>query len=100
MRWREKGGGSWRPVNVLLRGADCTTLSFANCDAEGGTMERPGGGRFLLNFSEPKGLDSGSFESLPSPLADFCSLDSMMDRCWSRTAMLRCNCSCRPGSCV
>lgn len=64
-------------------------------------MERPGGGRFLAIFKEPKGFDSDDlWESLPSPFADFCSLDSIIDLCCSRTAILRCNCSCRSGSCV
>ena len=60
-------------------------------------MERPGGGRFLEVMGvlrpEPKGLSS-EVRSPPSEgLAVFCSRDSIMCRCWSRTEMLRCNCS-------
>lgn len=77
------------------------TRSLANCDAEGGMMERPGGGLFLEVFGAPKGLGSVDLPvSGPSPLADFCNRDSMIDRCWSRTEMLRWSCSLIAGSWV
>lgn len=53
--------------------------------------------------AELNGLESRALlisEPEPSPLADLCSLDSMMDRCCSRTVMLRCSCSRRTGSSV
>lgn len=54
------------------------------------------GPRAELNGFESRAL----LMSGPSPLADFCSLDSMMERCCSRTVMLRCSCSWRTGSSV
>lgn len=66
-------------------------------------MDRPGGGLFFVpEFDRPNGLDeSGALElSGPSPFADFSSRDSMIDLCWSRTEILRCNCSLIVGSWV
>lgn len=60
------------------------TRSFANCSAEGGTIDNPGGGRFfeLGGGPLPKTLDSdGLVPSGPSPLAVFKRRASMMDRC-------------------
>lgn len=79
------------------------TLSSAKVAADGATMDSPGGGRFLLDFgaAEPKRFDSeGLTESGPSPLADFCRRDSIMERCWSLTEILLCSCSLMLGSCV
>jgi hypothetical protein len=80
------------------------TRSFANCSAEGGTIDKPGGGRFL--DEDPDGLPKALLISAdfcpsgPSPLAVFNSLDSMIDLCCSRTDKLRCMCSRMVGSWV
>jgi hypothetical protein len=80
------------------------TRSFANCSAEGGTMDSPGGGRFLDMdpVDLPNGLvvSDGFCPSGPSPLAVLSNLDSMMDLCCSRTDRLRCMCSRMVGSWV
>lgn len=80
------------------------TRSLANCSAEGGTIDNPGGGRFLDEDPDglPKGLlISDSFcPSGASPLAVFNSLDSIIDRCCSRTDRLRWMCSRMVGSWV
>lgn len=65
-------------------------------------MDRPAGAAFIFDavFGSSR-LDSEGFvPSGPSPLADFCRRDSMMERCWSRTATLRCSCSRMAGSWV
>jgi hypothetical protein len=80
------------------------TRSFANCSAEGGTIDSPGGGRFLDidPVGLPNGLDisDGFCPSGPSPLAVLSNLDSIMDLCCSRTDRLRCMCSRMVGSWV
>lgn len=69
------------------------TRSLANCEADGGTIDKPGGGRFLDEdgvLREPNRFDSeGLMPSGPSPLAVFCRRDSIIDLCWSLTEMLR-----------
>lgn len=62
------------------------TLSFAKRSAAGGTMDRPAGGGRFLDADGPRanglGLSMGLADSdTPSPLADFRSLDSIIDRC-------------------
>lgn len=79
------------------------TLSWANCSAEGGTIDKPGGGRFFeVGGPLPKGLGLSTALDVSgwSPFADFKRRDSMIERCWSRTDMLLCNCSLIVGSCV
>jgi hypothetical protein len=99
-------GCGWSlPVKVWPSGADWIILSFAKRSAAGGTMDKPAGGGLFLEIegARAKGFgfsiplaDSGG----PSPLADLSSLDSMIDRCWSLTEILLCNCSLMVGSCV
>lgn len=98
--WREAGVGLCRPVNVWLSGADWTTRSFANWEAEGGTIDSPAGRFFeVVGVFESKRFDSDGFTpSGPSPFAVFCNRDSIIDLCWSRTEILRCNCSLIVGS--
>ena len=100
--WRVSGWAWCRPVKVWFNGADCTTLSLANWDADGGTMDKPGGALlFEPDLPVPNVFASeGLIPSGPSSLADFWSLASMMQRCWSRTERLRCSCSRRTGSWV
>lgn len=66
-------------------------------------MERPGG-LFLVDVfgsATLRRFDSdGLMPSGPSPLAEYCSLDSMIDLWWSRTATLRWSCSRMAGSWV
>ena len=78
------------------------TRSFANWEADGGTMDRPAGGlRFDAVLGIPIKFDSeGLTPSGPSSLADLCMRCSMIDRCWSRTERLRCSCSRMTGSWV
>lgn len=70
---RVNGWGWYRPVNVWFSGADWITRSLANCDAEGGTIDRPGGARRLEPLlGMPMKPDSeGLVPSGPSSLADF-----------------------------
>lgn len=81
------------------------TRSFANCSCEGGTIDKPGGGLFfdvngVFKLSR-KGLGSdGRDASASGGLVPFCRRSSMMCLCWSRTEMLRCNCSLMVGSWV
>ena len=77
------------------------TRSLANWEADGGTIERPGGGRrFEPVFGMPIKPESNGAPSGPSSLADFCSRASIIDRCCSRTDILRWSCSLITGSCV
>lgn len=62
-------------------------------------MERPGGALFLRDI--PGVLGKPILDSLSSPFEDcWCSLDSIMCRCCSRTEMLRWSCSFITGSWV
>lgn len=78
--------------------------SLANCEADGGTIESPGGG---LRFKEP-GLDGPNrlesegaiAPSDASSLPGLFSRASIIDLCWSRTLRLLCSCSLIIGSCV
>ena len=76
--------------------------SFANRSAAGGTIESPGGGRFLVlgGGAFPELSESDLEISAASPLADFKSRCSMMFRCCSRTDKLLCSCSRIVGSSV
>lgn len=102
----DAGGGSCRPVNVWFKGADWMTRSLAKRSAGGGTIDSPGGGRFLEEFVVVGLPDVGPAASLffpesgPSPRADLSSLAWIIDLCWSRTEMLRSSCSRIAGSCV
>jgi hypothetical protein len=60
------------------------TRSCANCSADGGTIDSPGGGRFLelVGGPLPKTLDSdGLVPSGPSPLAVLRRRASIIDLC-------------------
>ena len=78
------------------------TRSLANCSWEGGTMDNPFGGLFFevdgVFMAAPKGLSEVLLPSGSVGLAVFCSRDSMMCLCWSRTDMLLCSCCCMVGS--
>jgi len=78
--WRVSGCGWYLPVKVWCSGADWMTRSFANWEADGGTIDRPAGLRFVLGM--PIKFDSeGLTPSGPSSLADLCMRCSMIDRC-------------------
>lgn len=101
-RCRDSGIGCCRPVKLWPRGADWMTRSLANCSWEGATIERPGGALFRRDMPGvlAANCETGSL-SLSSPLADcWCSLDSIICRCCSRTDMLRWSCSFMTGSWV
>ena len=81
------------------------TLSFWNCSADGGMIDRPAGGLFLdvegVFRPPPKAMCSELLVPSGSMgFAVFCSLDSMICLCWSRTEMLLCSCSRIVGSWV
>lgn len=80
------------------------TRSLAKRSAGGGTIDKPGGGLFfalatVLLVAEP-GASIVFPESGASPRADLSSLAWIIDRCWSRTEILRSNCSRMAGSSV
>lgn len=81
------------------------TLSFAKRSAAGGTIDKPAGGGRFLDIEGPRAKGFGFSMALadsdvPSPFADLSNLDSIIDRCWSLTEMLLCNCSLIVGSWV
>ena len=68
-------------MKVWWSGADWITRSFANWDADGGTMDRPGGLRLPV-LGMPIRFDSeGWTPSGPLSLADLCMRCSMIERC-------------------
>lgn len=76
------------------------TRSLANWEADGGTMDKPGGLR-LDDLAGPNKVESDGLVPLgTSSLGFLCNLDSMIDLCWSRTERLLCNCSLKTGSYV
>lgn len=105
--WREGGTLGRRPVKDWLMGADCTTLSLANCWCDGGAMESPGGGPFLRDvvgvlIDRPKGFISPwrpASSSTPAPLPCFWRA-SIICLCLSLTSILLCSCSRMVGSWV
>lgn len=80
------------------------TRSAANCSCDGATMDNPGGALFLRDMPGVLAANCGgsslSLSEGPSPLADCCSLASMMWRCCSRTLKLRWSCWFMTGSWV
>jgi hypothetical protein len=90
----------------MCRGADCITRSLANCSAEGGAIDSPGGGPFLrpvigVFMPDLKELLSGPCRGVSaSPFLPPLLLASMSFLCCSRTLMLRSSCSRMDGSWV
>lgn len=68
-------------MKVRFSGADWITRSLANCEADGGTIDKPGGLRFD-DLEGPNGFESDGLTALePSSLEVLCNLASMMDLC-------------------
>jgi len=84
---RVRGCGLCRLVKKLWpRGADCITLSLANCSCEGATIESPAGGGLLRRDIMPgvlavKGTGALSRGSSASTIADLWSRCRIKSRC-------------------